>query len=220
MPTKRGNFYPALALLMTALVFVGFWPVYFGVLMGGGGYTRHWVFHLHAVVFLSWMAFLIAQTILVAQRKTKTHMAVGEKGFILAGAVFVMGAVVTAVVVREWFAEGVVTTWPGAAWEASAPVTDITQFAILIALGWRYRRRPEFHKRYMVFATIAILPAATARTAYLLGPWSLEILFAGLIGLLLVRDVGQNGRVHPASLWGILILLPRVFLNISYKFIG
>lgn len=223
-PTESGigsqgrRFYPGLALGMTVLVFVGFWPFYFGVLVSGGVYERHWVYHVHAVVFLSWMATLIAQTILVARRKTRTHMAVGKNGFVLAAAVFAMGVVVTLVVVREWFAEGVVSTLSAATWAASAPLVDITQFGVLVALGWSYRRKPEFHKRYMVLATVAILPAATARMAYLLGPWSLEMLFAGLVAVLVIHDLRRDRRLHPANVVGILILLPRVFLNISYKF--
>lgn len=203
---------------MTVLVFIGFWPFYFGVLLSGAGYGRHWVYHLHAAVFLTWMGTLIVQTTLAARRKTRLHMSVGVKGFVLGVAVFLMGVLVTVAVVREWLAGGVVSTWPEVAWGASAPATDITQFAVLLGLGWAYRRKPEFHKRFMVLATVAILPAATARMAYLLGPWSLEMLFTGIVAVLVVRDLRQHGRLHPANLWGIVILLPRVALNVAYKF--
>ena len=97
---------------------------------------------------------------------------------------------------------------------------DITQFGILLALGWSLRRKIEFHRRYMVLATIAILPAATARSAYLLGPWSFEILFLALVSVLVARDLYLDRRLHAANILGILILLPRLVLNLSYKFIG
>jgi hypothetical protein len=220
MPLKSKKFYVALAVLMTILVFVGFWPTYFGLLLTGDEYERHWVFHVHATVFLAWMAVFIAQTILIARRKTKVHMAVGTRGFILATAVFVMGVVVSFVLMFQGFDEGVVSTWPQAVWEASAPLMDISQFAILIGLGWWYRRKPEFHKRYMVLATVALLPAATSRMEYLLGPWSLEAIFGVLVAVLVVHDFRQQGRVHAANIVGVLILVPRVLLNISFKYIA
>jgi len=220
MPSKRGAFYVVMAIFMTTLVLAGFWPTYFGVLLSGSEYDRHWIFHIHAVVFMGWMAALIGQTSLVARRRTKTHMKLGVGGFVWAVAVFVMGVVVSFVLMFQLFDDGAVTSWPSALWGASAPLVDITQFAILIALGWTHRKKLDFHKRYMALATVAILPAATARMGYLLGPWSLEVMFAVLAGLLIAYDFRVQSRIHIANLVGLLILLPRVLLNISYRFIG
>jgi hypothetical protein len=147
-------------------------------------------------------------------------MKLGVGGFAWAVAVFVLGVVVSFVLMFQLFDAGIVTSWPEALWETSAPLVDITQFAILIVLGWMYRKKLDFHKRYMALATVAILPAATARMGYLLGPWSLEVMFAVLAALLLAYDFRVQSRIHVANIVGLLILLPRVLLNISYKFIG
>ncbi|MEQ9398461.1 MAG: hypothetical protein RJQ04_04775 [Longimicrobiales bacterium] len=61
MATTTRRYHIALAAGMTLLVFLGFWPSYFGVLVSGQGYDRHWIFHLHAAVFLGWMALLLAR---------------------------------------------------------------------------------------------------------------------------------------------------------------
>lgn len=214
------KFYVSLAVLMTGLVLVGFWPSYFGVLLSGGEYERHWVFHVHAVVFLGWMAALIVQAVLAARRQTKAHMALGRSGFLLGIAVLLMGLIVSAVVIRDGYARGAIDAWGQAVWFASAPLMDITQFGILLGLGWSHRRKIEFHRRYMVLATIAILPAATARSAWLLGPWSFELLFLALVSVVAARDLYMDRRLHAANIIGVLILLPRLVLNISYKIVG
>ncbi len=219
MTGSRRRFYVGLSLGFVPLVFLGFWRTYFGPLLGGT-YDRHWIFHVHGAVFLGWMALLVTQTALAARRRTREHMALGRWGFVWGVAVFVLGIVVSIVIMRAGYSDGGVTSIPEALWSASAPLTDITQFAVLLALGWRYRRKVEFHRRYMVWATVAILPAATARMAYLLGPWSFEILFGAIVAILVARDLRTLGRVHPASVVGLLILLPRLALSVSYKFVG
>ena len=52
---------------------------------------------LHGVVFSSWIVLLIAQTTLVAAKRTRTHMRLGIAGAILAALMVVIGTV-TAIV--------------------------------------------------------------------------------------------------------------------------
>ena len=216
---KPRRFYLAVALAMTMLVFIGFWPSYFSVLVSGTGYDRHWVFHLHAAVFMGWMGLLITQVILARRRQTAAHMAVGRWGFVWGIAVFVLGVVVSIAIIRGGYAAGSISSVTDALWFASAPITDITQFAVLLGLGWASRRKVESHRRYMILATVAILPAATARMAYLLGPWSFEMWFLAIVAVLIWRDLHTMKEVHGATVGGVLILLPRLVLNVSYKFL-
>ena len=46
------------------------------------------------------------------------------------------------------------------------PVFAITTFAVFFALAVANVRRPESHKRFVVLATIALLPAAMARVLF------------------------------------------------------
>ena len=213
-------FYPGLALALTIVAILGFWPTYFGPLLTGAPYERHWIFHVHAAVFMGWMALLILQVSLAARRRTKAHRTVGTWGFLEGVAVFVLGVVVSMAIIRAGYSDGSITSVPGALWYASAPLTDIIQFAILLALGWQTRRKVEFHRRYMVWATVAMLPAATGRMGYLLGSWSFEIAFAAIVAVLIARDLNKLGRIHRATTVGLLILIPRLVLNLSYRFVG
>src|SRR5262249_10181385 len=85
----------------------------------------------------------------------------------------------------------------------------IAVFAVLVGAGLLNRRRSPTHKRLMLVATIAILPAAIARIPldFIDGP----LAFFGLADLLLVLcvayDTIAHRRLHPAYLWGGLLLI-------------
>lgn len=211
------NFYVGLAAYLLALVVVGFWPSYFKGLVTGAEYTRHWVFHLHSMIFMAWMILFLVQALLIRRRKTKTHKSVGSFGFILGIAVWVMGILITSVVMNNGFADGAFTSLPQAIWGLSSPILDMVQFAILIWLGWAHRLKSEHHKRYMLLATIAIMPAATFRMSWLLGSWSFEINFIIFMAILILHDRRILQKIHPANLMGIGILLPRLILSVAQK---
>ncbi len=90
------------------------------------------------------------------------------------------------------------------------PLGDIAVFATLVAAALYYRRRPDLHKRLMLVATITILPPGIAR-------WPVSfvahvpLMFFGVTDLVLVGciayDLAKTRRLHPAFLWGGLLLI-------------
>ena len=44
--------------------------------------------------------------------------------------------------------------------------SQISLFSIMVAAAVAYRRRSDYHKRFMILATIALLPPATARVLF------------------------------------------------------
>jgi hypothetical protein len=89
------------------------------------------------------------------------------------------------------------------------PFGDMVVFAMLVGAGLCLRRRSETHKRLMLLATIALLPAAFSRLPYVgaAGPAG----FYGATDLLVIAclpyDRITRGRVHPAFLGGGLLLI-------------
>jgi hypothetical protein len=89
------------------------------------------------------------------------------------------------------------------------PIVDITLFAAFVWLAIAQRHTPQNHKRWMLLATLAIIPAAIARWPGLapFGP----IAFFGLTDLfiiaLVIWDVRTRGRLHPVTLWGGLVII-------------
>lgn len=204
-------FWVGMAVFLIVVVFLGFGSTYgrqlaLGLEISGIGVVEtDWVVHLHAVVFVGWMAFLLMQTILVARGRTRTHMALGRYGGIALGIlVLVVGILINYVQARAAVSEGLVTwaEWPQILMIAIEGWVSLLLFTGLLGLGLLYRRRPEVHRRYMVFATIMIVFAATSRMGYLLGPWHNSIGMGLMVAPLLARDLYTDGQTHPATLIG------------------
>jgi hypothetical protein len=90
------------------------------------------------------------------------------------------------------------------------PFFDMVVFAILVGTGLYYRRRLEAHKRLMTLATISLMSAPIARLP-------LELLKAGppaffgltdlFIVAVLVNDLTTRKKIHPATIWGGLLIV-------------
>src|SRR5205823_3407581 len=118
---------------------------------------------LHGVVFTSWLALLLTQTTLIAAKRTRTHMRLGIAGGLLAVLMITIGTT-TAIIRAKSFEPP-----PGFSSPLvflTIPLGDMLVFAILVGAAFYFRRRMDVHKRLMLLATIAILPAAAARLPF------------------------------------------------------
>ncbi|MFS8085788.1 MAG: hypothetical protein ACMG6H_09175 [Acidobacteriota bacterium] len=158
---------------------------------------------LHGIVFSSWLALLIIQTTLVATNRTSIHRRLGIAGGVLAVVMVLIGTV-TAIVRAK-----VIDVPPGSGSPLAfltIPLGDMLVFAILVGGAFYFRRRADMHKRLMLLATIAILPAAVSRLPFAfiqqLGP----LAFFGLSDLFIVPclifDLVTRGRPHRATILG------------------
>jgi hypothetical protein len=161
----RSRFYTSICLLMTAIVVVGFWPSYFGPMLRGN-ITRPWVIQLHGIVFVGWMALLLAQVVLVARGETRTHRRLGRFGIWYGWLVLVMGVVVSFAAPLIHLAAG---EWDmdRAASFLIIPLGDMVLFGGFFGAAVAYRTRPETHKRLIVLATVALLFAAIGRMSFI-----------------------------------------------------
>src|SRR5262249_28122845 len=89
------------------------------------------------------------------------------------------------------------------------PFFDISLFATFVGAGLALRRRPEAHKRLMFLGTVALLGAAIGRIAVNNG-LGLPVAYV-LQDLFIVAgaayDFASRGRVHPAYVWGGLVMV-------------
>lgn len=212
------TFFVGMAIYLTLIVIIGFWPTYFGNLLLGLEPTQFglveisWKVDLHAAVFMTWMLFLVTQTVWVARNDTKTHMKLGKYGFLwglllVAAGLFMMYVEIEAGVAKK------VPIWSKVIPLVFATsVTDILRFVILLGLGYYYRASPAAHKRYMLFATIVIANAAASRWGILIGGWSHEIVNTFMVGPIWAYDLYHDKRIHKATLIGTGIVL-LFFLN-------
>lgn len=162
---------------------------------------------VHGVLFSSWIVLMIAQTTLVAAKRTRTHMRLGVAGGVLAVLMILVGAFTA--IVRAKGPSPV----PGVNSLSflTIPLGDMLVFAILVGAAFYFRRRLDTHKRLMLLATITLLPAAVARLPFDFVATGGPFIFFGLSDLfivpLIVFDIITRGRPHRATLLGGALLV-------------
>jgi hypothetical protein len=207
-------FYTGLAVLAAAIVFAGFARTfYLRSLFGTSSLTPFLL--LHGFVFTSWLVLLVVQTTLVAAKRTYAHRRLGVAGGVLAALMFVGGPAVAIQAARRGSAP------PGFLPLSflAVPLGDIFVFSMLVAGGFLYRRQPEFHKRLMLLATIAIPPPAIARLPFAFIREAGPLAYFGLTDLVLLGcvlyDVVAHQCLHNAYLLGGLVLIASQPLRLA-----
>jgi hypothetical protein len=202
---RTRRFYVAMALAFALTVFAGFSRSYF-LKLHYGTPALSVLLHIHGVVFSSWILLFAAQTTLVAARRTDLHRRLGVAGAVLAGMLLVMGSATAILRVR-----GGSAPIPGVSGLAflAIPMFDMVVFAILAGSGLALRRQLETHKQLMTLATIGLLSAPLARIPWVFraGPPAFFGLTDLFIVAMLVYDLATRRRVHPATVWGGLVLV-------------
>ena len=148
------------------------------------------------------MLFL-AQTLLVATRRTAIHRRLGIAGVVLAALVVVSGLIAVAEVVpRATLAKLPVEGLTPAVFGNSA---SLAAFALCFHRGVHRRSEPAVHKRMMAIASSNITVQAGTRVGELFGlsPFALgPPTFVALWLAIAAYDLTVERRVHPATFWG------------------
>ncbi len=210
-PSEQSDhaFFSGMTLLTTAIVLWGFAPSFFlrGLVPPAGhsyldppSQPIRWLYIAHGLVFTVWVALGLTQVALVASGQTGLHRRLGRTAFVLVPAMVVMGLAVSGYATRHGFHDVAV---PSAVF-STVPVSDIALYCAFVTAGLATRRQPQAHKRWMLFAMIAIAEAGWARIDALnpgsLPPWvSTELV---LLVPIIAWDLTRLGRLHVATLWG------------------
>jgi uncharacterized membrane protein YozB (DUF420 family) len=164
------------------------------------------IVHVHGIIMTAWVVLFIVQVTLVARRQTKIHQRLGILGAGLAALVFVVG-----ILTGLYAAARGATPGPPALSFLIIPLGDMVIFAILIGAALYYRRRLDIHKRLMLLAAINLLVPAIARIPLSFITNGGPLAFFGLADLCLLVFVGfdtvRHRRLHPAFLWGSLLII-------------
>ena len=204
--TKERLFYSGMALLIFALVVIGFAPTWF---MRGSWPTLRPLrpmtplIILHGTLFTTWIALFVTQAGLISARQHKLHMKLGLATVALGAAMVVVGLLVGAgQVARGASPPGL----PPLTFFA-VPFLDMMVFAGLVAGGFAARRDPQTHKRLMLCATGLMLQPGIGRMEFIpnfLGPeTTAPIAFLTVAIPLVAWDIVQRGRPHRATLIGL-----------------
>jgi hypothetical protein len=205
------QFYTGMAIAAAVVVFVGFAPTYF---LRASPTPLPTYLQVHGFFFTTWIALFIAQTSLVAARRTAVHRRLGWATAALAVVMVALGTTAGIWSMRRQVDAGF-------AQQAQAflttPLFSMVAFAMLVGAAIRFRRDPQMHKRLMLLATISILDAAVARLPFeylRASSWNYLPTTDVFLAAAILYDVVSRRTVHQAYIWGGLLLVIEQALRI------
>ena len=206
--------YGSAALIAAFVVLAGFAPSYYLKAHFGTPELPSALVHLHGIVMTAWFALFLVQVRLVATRRIEWHRRLGVAGIVVAVLLVAIGTL-TAIAAAK---AGRAPPGPPPLVFLAIPLGDMVVFPILFGLAVAYRRQSDFHKRFMLLASLSLLTAAIARFE-VLGSGGLPLFFGAMDLLLLAFiaiDTAQRRRLHPAFVAGFAL----IFVSQVARFIG
>lgn len=200
-PAGDERFFLRGAIIMAAIIATGF---SFQLAMGRSTFASPARVHIHAVLFMGWVAIYLAQNLLVAKGRVDLHRRLGWIAAVWMIPMVVSGFLVTAIMVQK----GTVPFFfQPLQFLVFDPMT-VTGFAGLTVAAILLRRRTDWHRRLHFCGMTLLLAPAFGRLLPLplLQPWAWEATFVVtlLFPLAGIRaDRRRSGQMHRAWWWGI-----------------
>ena len=154
----------------------------------------------HAIAFSGWVVFFIVQSSLVRIRKVSIHRTLGWFGLALGVAMILLGVTTAVIMARFHLQHGGGFGDPAAF--LAIPLQDMLSFGTFFTLAIWWRKRPEWHRRFILIASCALTAAAWGRAPFIPFDW----FYSGVDALVLLgalRDLVVMKRVHPIYLWAL-----------------
>ena len=177
--------------------------------------------HIHGIISTLWLALHFTQARLIAAHRVALHKRLG----IFTASVGVVLAVQAFQLAVHGVAAGRAPPGRNPLEFLSVPMGTITMFALFVATALVLRRRREWHKRFMLLASMALLiPAAGRLDSMIMVPLGLPRAIIGFwltfafVAWAWANDWRKLGRIHPAYLIGGIALLISVPLRRSIGF--
>ena len=221
------RFFVVAGLTAFAVVFVGFARTYYLKSLFGTP-SLSWLLHLHGFLMSSWFALFFVQVRLVAAHRVDLHRRVGIAGAALAA----LMVSVAATVARRGAQREIHRPSSGGPPPLQAMgfvLFVLLVFAILVGAALLLRRRRDYHKRLMLLSCLSMVGpglsridiqhvpiVAFLRTGGPLGLFGFDLL---LVYACIAYDTWRNHRLHPAFVWGSLLIaleeLPFIWMFLS-----
>ena len=209
-------FYLGYGLFAVVAVLVGFSTTYF-IPLSRRTFDAPWVVHFHGASAFGWVLLLICQASLVRGQNTPLHRRLGQVGLPLAVAVWATGIATAFWAAKRDFPN----TGTAATSNLASTTIGLSIFLALVITAIALRRRPDWHKRLIVLATIQVLWPAIFRWRHVLPPmpdpdiWLAIVVAYTPIAVAAARDFLSYGRFHPVWLY----IAPAVVAEQSVEFV-
>lgn len=153
----RRLFFVFMASAVIVTVFAGFAPTFYLRSSFPQDRPMSFLLHVHGIVFSTWVIVFLVQTILVARGSRRLHQ---RLGWFAVGIAATMVSLVVAAVIEQLRRVG---GFPPPPLALALSAFDIVVFAILVGAAIHYRTQPDWHRRFMLSATILLLGAPMFR---------------------------------------------------------
>lgn len=204
-PNKRTSFffYYACAILLTVV----------------GGFGAHAMFNssrlppvssaviFHALFMFTWYILFVIQSGLIKNGKPALHMRLGKISLALVLGILISGIQVTIV---HYFRkpEGLVFI---------GNLINMLNFGLLYGLAVFWRKHPAWHKRLMLFASLAMMAPALTRIARAidLNEFAVLPLWLLMMAIPAIYDMTSIQKVHKATFLGAALIMVGIVLMVS-----
>ena len=213
----RSRFFLWMSVLLLVLVFLDFSRTFF-LQPFFDVQAETAIVYTHGAVMTAWYLWLVLQASLVANKCVDLHRKLGVAGVVIGVAALALNTVATLAfaAVRAGDPDELAV----ASFVVWANFAVLIPFGIFLYSAIQNRRRPEFHKRFMLLASIGLVAPAVGRIA----DWSLwsgrgfmpegeagaVLILVALLGL---YDLSEQGRLHGVTLYGGVFLVVLAVLG-------
>lgn len=208
---RERRFFLIMACVMAVTVVAGFGGNH---LMGRSSFAVPAIYHIHAFVFLGWVALYVAQNALVTRGNVAMHRRLGPLALLLIPAMVVMAVWLTLFTLRFQGGPPFIAQHEF----LFVNIFHIGAFAGLAIGALTMRRRTDWHRRLMfgAMATVSAPGLARLLPLPLMMPYVFPILFVAslvfpVIGIF--ADLRRHGRVHPAWIWACAVPIVALALG-------
>lgn len=208
---KLHGYFIAFALIFAAIVLVGFSWTFF-IPMARGSLSKPVIVHIHGALFFAWTALLLIQAVLAATKRLRAHRKVGSFAGWLVLPMLVLGSIVAARDTVHDFKSG---EGDAALSFFYGELADLAMFGLLAGGAMLFRKKPEYHKRWVILGSLGLLGAAIGRIPEISSQG--QNIFLGLIASVAAYDVASRRMIHPATIIGAATLL---LIGLSEERIG
>ena len=201
-----------LFLFVLVLIFIGFYKTYFSLFPSFEGVKS--IYHFHAFMFLSWVAFLIIQPILIRKKKIEWHRFLGKISYVLIPMLILS---VCLVVQNEQVRSKNLMN-------LSFAFSDMGFFLLMYGLAIFNKNRTSYHIRYMVMTILPFINPSVARVIY---GFPTAMIGLTIILSLIIFERFRTKIYHPLIVgllsflifYGVFSMLPLSFWDIIWQFI-
>ncbi len=196
-----------MAIGVSALTFFGFAQFAARGIPDYAGAPLH--IHLHGLIYLGWLVLFPVQNVLAGSGNIALHRRLGKLGAALILAMIAVGSYAG----FQSIVRGHVPPHYTPAYFLPLVQVAVIAFGALAIAGLVRYRDTQRHRRLMLMAAIVIMDPALDRI--LPGPiiggpvsqWYIMAIQLVLAGLVLLHDRKVLGKVHPATWWGIAVIV-------------